>query len=52
MKERLQGVVGGWKHREKDESDLGLMMTPLTKTGRTNQEAASGRKVRRKHICF
>lgn len=47
IKERLKGVVGEWRCREKDESDLGFMTIPLTETGRT-QKGASGRKVKRR----
>lgn len=47
MKERLEVVLGEWRYRGKDASDLELMMTPLTETGRT-REGSSGRKVKRR----
>jgi hypothetical protein len=32
-----------WKLREKGESELGLIMKPLTETGRTREEARGGK---------
>lgn len=44
IKERLQGAVGEWRCREKD--DFGLMMKLLTETRRTR--GASARMVKRR----
>lgn len=40
-------MVGEWRSREEDASDSGLLMLPLTETGRTGQ-GASGGKVKRR----
>lgn len=34
IKERLKGVVGEWRCREKDELDLGFMIILLIEIGR------------------
>lgn len=40
-------MVGEWKYRGQDESDLGLMVTPLTETERATEEASDGKVKRR-----